>query len=272
MPIAGGVFPWESRDKQYWKKERVDLALLQIAARNQQRMIWSGEKEVLDLTAGNILVFMSLCQYIWAAWLRSFPEKALPRPSRHEIPHDLDPYIQDEGIYQASRHWYSKIRSDEGGDSRARFVTYLGDYFRKALRSDKKMSYPGHNGFSLQERELKDDAEVERYLNDAAAFGVLVSRRHTSRSKTRAMSYKWYLHPIFSPVFQLSVVHTKEPLEVHPQDVREWLEKADVFHTDKELDVTSAGTTPPKNDNFPKRGARRVADAQQRTLFDLQQE
>ena len=61
-------FPWD--EKPYWKKERTGQALMQIAARCAQKMIWAGEKAIISLSGGNILAFLSLCNYIWAAWIR----------------------------------------------------------------------------------------------------------------------------------------------------------------------------------------------------------
>ncbi|MCY2990861.1 MAG: hypothetical protein NTY19_23740 [Planctomycetota bacterium] len=228
MP-QGNLLPWEVSEKKYWKKERLDQALLQIAARRKQRMIWSDPDQILELSAGNILAFVDLCQYIWAAWLRSFPEKDLRRPAEGEPPRIHDHYLQNEGIQQASRQWYAKIRSETSGDSRRRFITHLGSQFRNWLRDDKKMSSPGFNGFSLPVRELEDDPEIAQYLAEATAFGVLIERHHTSRTKGRGECRKWQLHPILCPYFDIPSVQTKEPKEVHVRHVREWLVRADVF-------------------------------------------
>ena len=56
-----GSLPWEADSKKWWKKERLDQALLQIAARRQQKMEWAGDEEILGLAAGNILAFVDLC-------------------------------------------------------------------------------------------------------------------------------------------------------------------------------------------------------------------
>ena len=57
--------PWDDKSKQYWRKERVELALLRIAGIRKQRAIYSGENDILALSGRNILVFLSICQYIW---------------------------------------------------------------------------------------------------------------------------------------------------------------------------------------------------------------
>ncbi len=51
--------------KQWWNKERIDLALIQIAGRCQQRPLWSGVSELIELSGGNVLIFLSICQFIW---------------------------------------------------------------------------------------------------------------------------------------------------------------------------------------------------------------
>jgi hypothetical protein len=243
----GQNLPWEAPEKKYWKKERINQALLQIAARRKQRMVWSGDEQILDLAAGNILAFVDLCQYIWAAWLRSLPKKKDTACSTEgQSPRIQEPYVQNEGIQQSSKQWYTKIRVETTGDSRLRFVTHLGSQFRNWLRDDKTMSSPGFNGFSVPLRELEEDPEIEKYLTEATAFGVLVERHHTSRTKGRGECHKWQLHPILCPFFDIPAVQTKEPKEVHVRHVREWLERADVFR-------------PP-------------SDQQQPTLFDMHEE
>ena len=53
------------QEKIWWKKERIELALVQIAGRCQQRPLWSGFCELIALSGGNILTFLSICQFIW---------------------------------------------------------------------------------------------------------------------------------------------------------------------------------------------------------------
>ncbi len=219
--------PWDSR--MYWKKDRVDQALLQIAASSKQKMLWSGNDDILALAAGNMLVFLDICKAIWAAWLRSTSKQ--DEAIAGTPPQFTNPYIQDEGIQQVSAQWFEKIRASERGDSRMRFARSLGNMFRRLLREDKNMSYPGYNGFSLPAKELESDEFVKRFLNEATAFGVLVCKRHTPRSKGRGDSLKWYLHPVLCPYFQIPVAHRKEPKEVHVTDVQVWLDGVGVIVT-----------------------------------------
>ena len=214
---------WETEERKWWKKERIDHALLQIAAARGQRMVWSGDKDILSLSGGNILVFLSICQLVWAEFLRSRVE------STGNVPQIHSSIIQDLGIQQASEYWFRKLRADpNGGDDRQRFISILASDLRNAMKADKRMSYPGANGFSLADRDLDEDAETAVFLDLCTAYGVLSMSRHTPKTKTRGESKKWYLFPILSPYFQLPAPHTKEPLYTNVAQVRTWLEKAKV--------------------------------------------
>lgn len=222
-----GVLPWEEASARWWRKERVAQALLQIAAQNGQKMIWSGEQDLLSLSGGNVLAFISVCRFVWSAWRRSLPESD-PADRSTMPPQILDPYVQTEGIEEASRTWYEKVSSDPDGDSRRRFATLLGKTFRQELRGDRAMSYPGSNGFSLSRAELESAPEILEHLRSAVEFGVLVERRHTSKAAEVEERRKWYLNPILSPYFQIPVAHTKEPIYASIDDLRKWLTAANV--------------------------------------------
>lgn len=214
---------WEMESRKWWKKERIEHALLQIAAARGQRMVWSGDKDILSLSGGNILVFLSICQLIWAEFLRSGVDSTVTVPEIHS------PIIQDLGIQQASEYWFRKLRADpNGGDDRQRFVSVLAGDLRAGMREDKRMSYPGANGFSLPDRELDVEPQAAVFLDLCVAYGVLTMSRHTPKTKSRGESKKWYLFPILSPYFQLPASHTKEPLYTRIAQVRGWLEKANI--------------------------------------------
>lgn len=216
--------PWMTRSREWWRKERRTQALLQLAARQRQRMIWSGDKVILDLAGNNILCFVSLCQCVFDAWLRtqapigSIPESTGPLPELADAP-----YLQDQGIREASDFWVRKIASDPDGTTRLRFVETVGMQLRKRLRTDLQMSYPGHNGFSLDPADLQRNGDVYAFLRAASAFGVLTDSEHTSRNRGGGRRIKWYLHPMYAPHFQLPTAHQKEPLYVDAATVRVWM-------------------------------------------------
>jgi len=233
-------FPWE---KQYWKKERTYQALMQIAGRCGERMIWSGVDDIISLSGGNILVFISICQHIWDAWLRDMRGMEI---QYYKMP-EISPVIQAVGIYEASAHWYEKIAIEAGGSERKRFLEYIGTMFHKRMYEDSAMSNPGHNGFSLRERELSSDGKVKRFLDDAVDYGDLHDAPHTTKTKDKAKRKKWYLNPILSPFFRIPVTHTKEPMYVSIQDVRKWMSAANT--TTEDLPAKSSNIQPQKPTN-----------------------
>lgn len=215
---------WEKPPRRWWKKERLEQVILQIAAAKRQRMIWSGDADILALSGGNILVFLSICQLIWAEQLR-----AENSTSSGSVPAIHSPIVQDLGIQQASEYWYRKLRADpNGGDDRHRFVSVVAGELRTGMRDDKRMSYPGANGFSLADRDQDESPEIGVFLNLCAAYGALTVGRHTPKTSQRGESKKWYLFPILSPYFQLPTPHTKEPLYTTVNQILGWLTKSKV--------------------------------------------
>ena len=227
--------PWNESSRRWWKKERIQQALLQIAASQRQRMKWYGPRDIVALSGRNILVFLSICQFIWAEHSRSI-KKATEDDSP---PKGIPEVTQDVGIHEASAYWFRKIRADpNGGDDRHRFISVLGTKLRAALREDRRMSYPGETGFSLSVGELED---VSVFLNRCVAYGVLESFRHTAKSKHRGQSRKWYLFPILTPYFQVPTRRTKEPKYLRLSGLREWLISADVGSIDRVTDSRHGG-------------------------------
>ena len=217
--------PWNERARQWWKKERTQQALLQIAASQQQRMKWYGPRDILALSGRNVLVFLSICQFIWAEYRRFGPTTL----GSDGPPEGISENIQDVGIHEASSYWFRKVRADpNGGDDRHRFISILGTELRSGLRDDRRMSYPGETGFSLSERDLEANKDVSAFLNRCVAYGVLESFRHTAKTKQRGQSRKWYLSPILTPYFQVPTRRTKEPRYLRVARLHEWLRSADV--------------------------------------------
>lgn len=216
---------WDQPAKQWWKKERVPLAVLQLAAACGQRVPMFGKRDILNLSGSNILVFGSICQHIWACWLRSSGTGA--NDGSPVLP--IEDVLQDEGVRNASREWHRKIAEEAWlGDSLTQFIDVAGNYLHASLIADQAMSYPGGNGISLSDKDLKAFPEVEQILLDGTDRGFLLQRRHTPKNRSRGPSTKWYLHPVLAPHFELTVGHTKEPLYVRAKLVRSWMEQAGI--------------------------------------------
>jgi hypothetical protein len=224
-PPPSTDFPW---DRAYWRKERIRQALFQLAARSAQRPVWAGADSIVALCMGGTLVFVSVCQHIWDAFLRS--QMGLAENKRHDpIKDGIPARVQALGIFTASVYWYQKISEQPGGGERRRFVDYLGRLFYTTLMEDRSMSYPGHNGFSITNESLEADEEVSRFLGDAVDYGDLFEAPHTTKHKDSRQRQKWYLSPILSPYFRLPESHVKEPMYVDIGTVRDWLGKLKIL-------------------------------------------
>lgn len=224
-------FPWDK--KIYWKKERTEQALMQIASKNQQRLFWSGKDDVIALSGGNILIFLSLCQHIWDVWLR---DKKVKNDERF-LP-EIDPDIQNVGIFEASSYSFENISGLEGG-KRKRFVEFLGNEIYRRMTNDKSMSYPGNNGFSLKINEVELNPKVNEFLRSCTDNGDLFEMSHTSKTKGERRR-KWYLNPILSPYFKIPYIHTKEPMYLSLQTVENWLVNCRVLDEKNKKNVVSA--------------------------------
>ena len=214
--------PWQ---RTYWRKERVRVALMQLAARSAQRMKWSGKDQVLSLSSGNISIFLSICHEVWEAFLRY--QRRDGEPNKHDpIKEGIDPTIQAVGIHTASTEWYEKITEQPNGDDRQRFVDVLGRLFRRLLLDDAALSYPGQNGFSVADDDLRTQAVLASFLAAAVDYGDLCDAPHTTKTRDRRQRRKWYLNPILSPFFQLPESHVKEPYYASVDDLMSWASDA----------------------------------------------
>lgn len=212
-------FPWE---KSWWKKERVEQALLHIASRNNQQPLWYGKDDILSLSGGNILAFLQLCRSIWDVWIRDTTNEQ----DKNLKASFIDTEIQSIGAIEASNSWYENISLEKGGKQRKMFINFLGSHFYKTLVEDLAMSNPGHNGFSLDVDVLEKKPRIKSFLNEATDYGDLYDAPHTSKLKDKKERRKWYLTPILSPHFKIPSAHTKEPIYLTIDKIEEWLNRS----------------------------------------------
>lgn len=215
------VLPWEDANQIYWRKDGTEAALIQIAARNQQNLIWSGDEEIVALSGENILAFILMCQCIWDAWLLEdarVVDRKLNKP--------IDPLVQTFGILTASNSWFRRLTEGMGGHERQTFVEVLGTELYKALTTDRALSYPGWNGFSMTLEDLREVPLVSAFLGSACDNGVLFTEEHTTRDSSKKKRAKFYLHQLLAPYFKLPVRRTKEPLYVRTDTVLAWMVSA----------------------------------------------
>ena len=235
-PPSKDSLPWE---RPYWKKERHRQALMQLAARSAQRPVWSGQDNILALCTGSTLVFVSVCQHIWDAFLRS--QRGKPHNKQVDpVERGIDRRIQAIGIQTASTHWYQKINELPNGSDRKRFIDVLGRLFYTKLVNDLAMSYPGHNGFSVRIDELETDTKIKDFLEEAVDYGDLFDSSHTTKEKTARQRVKFYLNPILSPHFRIPESHVKEPIYASVADVRLWMAEAQIIDEPRSKYAVSA--------------------------------
>lgn len=208
--------PWKSK---WWWKERVAIGLLQLASIANQRPYYYGWKSLLELSGGNIAIFLLICSEVWdEATKRGFDPLAKAA---------IKPLLQSEGVRGASEIWRTRDREDKlGGRRRYEVVSRFGAFIHEYLVRDWAISNPGHSGFSLSDSELFGSAkgqEVLEFLGNAVSWSILEERRHKSKQGDGSTRRKWYLHAILSPSFVIPHTRVKEPLYVSVEQMHEWI-------------------------------------------------
>jgi hypothetical protein len=214
-----------------WRKERNEIALLQIASYQHQRKLYFGWETVLFLSGGNITAFLAVCAEIWDAATKVGENPTEKAPISHRI--------QTEGVHAASEKWAARDRIDVRGSKRYEFLGRLGPAIRRALVDDAALSNPGHSGFSVREPDLWRPGspavnELREFLARCVDWTILEERAHTSKEKFDTSRRKFYLHPLLSPRFGLPVKRVKEPLYVPIELLLRW------FQTDGTIDFRRA--------------------------------
>lgn len=222
--------PWRTR--KWWRKERLDQAVLQLTTRCQQRFMWWGFDDIRSLSGGNITVFLHICHRVWDGFLKN--ESSLPLEKRTELLTGgvIDKNIQAAGILFASNEWFKKLPEEPGGNARQSFVEKLGMRLNADMMNDLSMAYPGGNGISVQLAQFtSDDADVSllrNFMQEAIGYAVLFASEHSSKSKKGGRRMKFYLNPILCPRFQLPEAKTKEPYYWSMEELFTLVKKAQV--------------------------------------------
>jgi hypothetical protein len=218
--LSLGELPWEWK---WWKKERVEVALLQLASVARERKKYFGWETVLFLAGCNVTAFLRLLSEIWES-ASKVDEKFL----RATVPL----LIQADGIFKASETWRNRDRTEKiGGSMRYEFLSRLGPAIHTHLIQDLAISNPGHSGFSLRDVDLvttKEGQEVAEFLHRAVSWAILEERSHTSKLKEKEARRKWYLHPLLSPEFGIPYRRAKEPYYINDISlIHDWIVKKD---------------------------------------------
>lgn len=221
--LRDSELPWERQ--QYWKKERVELALMQIASRNQQRPIYSGVDEICDLSGGNILTFVSINHHIWNEYVKFLQVSGR---QEHGLP-TIGVDLQSGGVFEASRRAFEKISEESGrSNERTRFLKEAARVMRQKVMADKNLSYPGANGFSIKDSELDEVPKLKEFLEELADYGNLSMTDHTTKEKNRAARSKFYINQIMCPQFRITYKHVKEPYYTTSRELLKWAQDVGV--------------------------------------------
>jgi hypothetical protein len=221
LNVRNGELPWQLQD--YWKKERIEIALLQLASSGQQRPIYAGKVDICDFSNGNILTFISINQHIWAEF---FKYETKVRASVTSVP-NIGIDLQSSGIFNASAHWYRRIERETGrNDERERFIRESSQFLRERMMSDRKLTYPGASGFSLKDSELDQLPALRDFLGELVDYGNLMVIEHTSKESNKAVRKKWYFSSILCPHLRLPPKRVKEPYYAKLNEVFSWYARA----------------------------------------------
>jgi hypothetical protein len=207
---------------EWWRKERVHVALIQIASFANQRKRWFGWEQIVALAGSNISAFVFLCGSVW--------DEAARRKAEF-LDTEIEPQVQTLGIRRASATWRSRDEADErtGGARRATAIRRLGTALANLVVTDPAISNPGHSGFSLSDTESgveltpEQKVELRDFLDNAVSWASLEERPHASKERGGGMRTKWYLHPLLAPAFGVPIVRVKEPKYVKPEQLYECL-------------------------------------------------
>lgn len=132
-------------------------------------------------------------------------------------------------------------------------LSRLGPSIHDALISDFAISNPGHSGFSLKETDLwtgqeedENKKKVTEFLQKAVSWAILEERPHVSKKREGVSRRKWYLHPLFSPVFAIPYIRAKEPFYVDIIDVYNWIYVGEAIKFSRSRTLSK-----PRDDYFP---------------------
>jgi hypothetical protein len=253
--------------RQWWRKERVGNALVQIASAANQTRKYYGWKPLLYLSGGNISAYLLIVSKCWDAAAKQGinPLTSAPIPVN----------IQSSGIYAASESWlHSDKFKNYGGFSRQNIVQRLGRAIRRKIIGDTAISNPGHTGFSLSSLDFgkyEFGSTIQDCIQLAVSWAIFEEREHTSKNRhEQGVRKKWYLHPLLSPYFSIPYIRVKEPLYVSILDVFPWFMSTNeiIFEHRPYVYLPSSETVEPKR-IAKKRLVRKRRNADNQLKLDL---
>jgi hypothetical protein len=207
------------KNNSSWRKERIGIALLQIASKANARKRYFGWDTVIFLAGSNITAFLMVCAEIW-----DMAAKNGVNPLNGSA---ISPIIQSNGVLVASRKWaYRDNKERIGGRKRFEVLSRLGPGIHDELIQDWAISNPGHSGFSLRESDLtenKEGEQVAKFIENAVSWAIFEERVHTPKMRDGSTRRKWYLNAVLSPAFGIPYIRVKEPFYATVEEVYQWI-------------------------------------------------
>lgn len=218
-PAQGTGTPWGGNQDAWWANARYSQALIQIAAEAKDRLVWAGCEDVLKLSGDHILAFLGICRYVWSAWNRSADASSVVAWT--DIT-EVDLNLQTIGIDDSSEAEYRKLLDMPHGDTRRNAATAMAQTLRRMLKEDKRLSYPGRSGFTLDLSALdrNEYADVRCFLDNMVDYGVL--RRRDNKGLNGQMRARFHVAPWLAPYFQLPMDNGQEPFAPSLQVIVAW--------------------------------------------------
>jgi hypothetical protein len=99
----------------------------------------------------------------------------------------------------------------------------LGERFSNLLHSDLKLSNPGQNGISFTVEDFRSRLDIAAFLIEAVDYGNLLMSEHATRNSDRRRRIKFYLNPLYCPVYRIPFQRSKEPRYLTMLEFERWL-------------------------------------------------
>ncbi len=189
--------------------------LYYLCLRFQVKKSYSGFKTLVDISGGTMRYLLELCNEV-------FENALLQRSFDYATPKPISSAIQTKAVVVVSRKRLNQISAvPHIGLNMRTFVIALGSIFRLFHRDDRLAKFePNH--FSIKPTSSLNDEEIQFFLRECVMRGVLLKRKNNkvkNRDQISEDEYIYILHPIYTPVFQISW-RSKQKNEFSDEEIR----------------------------------------------------
>jgi hypothetical protein len=216
-----------SDSKMYYKlKDMREPALFLLASDFRQQKYYCGLDTITLMSEGVPLNFIKLAQSIF--------DEVTYRLEKFEKTKKIDIVWQNRAIRRTAEFNRKDLLGYiSSGQSFLTLLDELGFIFRR-LQLSPTAPYPSLNGFSIEletgwtsnqdealsrMNALDEVAYLREMVRDATDWGYLIEMPHRSKVLSLKTRTKYYISSMFSPYYDLSVRHLKEPLYIKVRDL-----------------------------------------------------